>query len=41
MAHALGTQHGVDLVYLEALVDGLVGAFRLAYIAVDAFSGDR
>jgi len=40
MAHAFGTQHGVDLVNFDALVDGLIWAFGLAYIAVDAFFGD-
>ena len=29
-----------DLVELDALVDGLVGAFGFAHIAVDAFFGD-
>jgi len=40
MTHAFGTQHWVDLVYFDALVDRLVWTFGLAYVAVDAFFGD-
>ena len=40
MAHALGAQVWVDLVNLDALVNGFVGAFGLAYITIDAFGGD-
>ena len=40
MAHAFGTQHGVDLVNFDTLVNGLVGAFGFAHITVDAFFGD-
>jgi len=40
MAHALGTEQGIDFVNFDALVNGLVGAFGLADITVDAFYGD-
>ena len=40
MSHAFGTQHGVYLVNFETLVDGLIGTFGLAHIAVDAFFSD-
>jgi len=40
MPHALSTQHGVYLVNFETLVDGLIGTFGLAHIAVDAFFSD-
>ena len=40
MAHAFGTQHGVDLVNFDTLVDGLVWTFGFAYITVDALLGD-
>jgi hypothetical protein len=40
MAHAFGAPRGIDDIVLDALRDGLVGALRLADIAVDALFGD-
>ena len=40
MADAFCAQIGVDEVMLLAHADGLVGALRLADIAVDAVAGD-
>jgi len=40
MTHTFGTQRGVYFINFDALVDGLVGAFRLADIAVDALFGN-
>jgi hypothetical protein len=41
MAHALGAFGWVNLIDLLAQVNGLIGAFRLAHITVDAFIGDH
>ena len=41
MANALGASGGVDLVNDLAQVNGLVGAFGFAHIAIDAFVGDH
>jgi hypothetical protein len=40
MPDAFGALHGIDLVKFDALVDGLVGAFRFTDIAIDAFFSD-
>ena len=40
MADTFGAFHRVNLVILHALCNRFVGAFRLAYIAVDALLGD-
>jgi len=40
MTDAFGAFHRVDLVIFDALVNCLVGAFRLADIAIDALIGD-
>ena len=40
VADAFGASRGVDDVDMRALRDGLVRAFGLAYIAVDALVGD-
>ena len=40
MTDAFGAFHWVNLVILHALCNRFVGAFRLAYIAVDALFGD-
>ena len=41
VAHAFGAFVGVDFVDLRAGRDGAVGAFGLAYVAVDAFVRDE
>ena len=40
MTNAFGAFHRVNLVIFDALVNGLVGAFRLADVAIDALIGD-
>ena len=40
MPYAFGAQVGVDLVKILAHADGLIGALRLAHIAVDALASD-
>ena len=40
MPYAFGAQVGVDLVKILAHADGLIGALRLANIAIDAVIGD-
>jgi len=40
MAYTLGAEVWINLVNFDTLVNGLVGTFGLAYIAVDAFNGD-
>ena len=40
-ADALRAEARVDHVDLRALLDGLVGAFGFAHIAIDAFVGDH
>jgi hypothetical protein len=40
VAYAFGAFIGVDDVNGLALRDGAIGAFRLAYVAVDTFVGD-
>jgi hypothetical protein len=40
MPDALGALHWIYLVKFDALVNGLVGAFRFADIAIDALCGD-
>ena len=41
MADAFGAFHRIDFVVFNALRNGLVGAFRLTDIAVDALLGNR
>jgi hypothetical protein len=41
MTDTLGAFRRVDLVDLRPKVNGLVGAFRLAHVAVDALVGDH
>jgi hypothetical protein len=41
VADALGAATGIDDIDLHALGDGLIGAFRLADIAIDALVGDH
>jgi len=41
MTHALGALVGVDFINLWAEVDRLIGTFRFAHIAIDAFIGDH
>jgi hypothetical protein len=41
MAHALGALGRVNFVNLFAQINGLVWAFGLTHIAVDAFVGDH
>lgn len=41
MAHTLSALARVDFVNFWAEVDRLIGAFRFAYIAIDAFIGDH
>ena len=41
VAHAFGAAFGIDDVNLRAHGDGVVGAFRLAHIAIDACVGDH
>lgn len=40
MTHAFGAQVGIYFVYLYARVNGIIGAFGLTHVAVDAFFGD-
>lgn len=40
MAYTFGTQVRIDLIDLLALGNGPIGAFRLTYIAIDAFVSD-
>jgi len=40
MTNAFSAFHWVDLVIFDALVNCLVGAFRLADIAIDTFLSD-
>jgi len=40
MTHAFGAQVGINFVYLYARVNGIIGAFGLTHVAVDAFFGD-
>jgi hypothetical protein len=41
VAHALGALVGVDFIYFRAEIDRLIGTFRFADIAIDAFIGDH
>ena len=41
MAYALGALVGVNFVNFRAEVDRLIGTFRFAHIAIDAFIGDH
>ena len=41
VTHALGTEIGVNFIDFFALRNGAIGAFGLAYIAIDAFVGDH
>ena len=40
MTDTLGTLHRIDFINFDALVNGFVGAFGFAHIAIDAFFGD-
>lgn len=40
MAYALGAQGGIDYIDLCTKADGLIGALRLAHIAIGAFFCD-
>ena len=41
VTHTFGAFGGIDLVNLYTHEDGVVGAFRLAHIAIDAFVRDH
>ena len=41
MPHAFGAFAGVDLIDLFTQIDGLVGAFGFAHVAVDALIGNQ
>ena len=41
VADALGAFAGLDFINLVALVDGIIRAFRFAYVAIDALIGNK